>query len=78
MHRIRSRIHSMDAQILQSAHISHNTTNMCYNVGEQEHIMQCKLGPREKGRKNKGRKNPQALRQARARRKALLRKLQGG
>ena len=31
-----------------------------------------KLGPREKGRKAKGRRKPAALKQAKARRKALL------
>lgn len=34
-----------------------------------------KLGPREKGRKNKGKTKPQAMRQARARLQALKRKL---
>ena len=38
--------------------------------------MYCKLGPREKGRKNKGRKAPQQQRMAKARLKALKRKLQ--
>ena len=37
--------------------------------------MQCKLGPREKGRKDKGRRKPVAQRQARARLKALKKKL---
>jgi hypothetical protein len=35
-----------------------------------------KLGPREKGRKSKGRRKPVALRQAKARTKALKRRLQ--
>ena len=34
-----------------------------------------KLGPREKGRKNKGRRKPVATKQAKARCKALLKKL---
>ena len=34
-----------------------------------------KLGPREKGRKTKGKRKPQALRQAKARLKALKRQL---
>ena len=33
------------------------------------------LGPRERGRKAKGKAKPQAVRQAAARRKALLKKL---
>ena len=37
--------------------------------------MYSKLGPREKGRKAKGRKRPQAVRQARARLQALKRQL---
>lgn len=34
-----------------------------------------KLGPREKGRKTKGKRKPQALRQAKARLQELKRKL---
>ena len=34
-----------------------------------------KLGPREMGRKQKGKAKPQAIRQAKARRQALKRKL---
>lgn len=34
-----------------------------------------KLGPREKGRKTKGKHKPQAVRQAKQRRSALLKKL---
>lgn len=37
--------------------------------------MQSKLGPREKGRKSKGRRKPVAQRQAKARLKALKKKL---
>lgn len=37
--------------------------------------MYSKLGPREKGRKQKGRKRPQAVRQAKARTQALKRQL---
>ena len=37
--------------------------------------MQSKLGPREKGRKCKGRRKPVALKQAKARAKALIKKL---
>lgn len=36
----------------------------------------CKLGPREKGRKVKGKRKPQAVRNARKRRNALLQSLQ--
>lgn len=36
----------------------------------------CKLGPREKGRKAKGKRKPQAVRNARKRRSALLQALQ--
>lgn len=35
-----------------------------------------KLGPREKGRKSKGKRKPQAVRAARQRRKALLRAIE--
>lgn len=38
--------------------------------------MYSKLGPREKGRKQKGRHKPQAVRQAKARLKALIKKLE--
>ncbi len=34
-----------------------------------------KLGPREKGRKTKGKRKPQAVRQAKARAQALKKKL---
>jgi hypothetical protein len=37
--------------------------------------VRCKLGPRESGRKNKGKAKPQAIRQAKARRDNLLQKL---
>lgn len=49
---------------------------------ENEIAGRSKLGPREKGRKAKGRKRPQAARQARKRRDALINRLtavtQGG
>lgn len=37
--------------------------------------IRCKVGPREKGRKRKGKHKPQAVRQAKARRTNLLSKL---
>lgn len=48
---------------------------MCFRVMENEFAGRSKLGPREKGRKAKGRKKPQAARQARKRRDALVSRL---
>ena len=45
------------------------------NVAEQMGGQQEKLGPREKGRKEKGKKRPQAIRASRARLAALKKKL---
>ena len=45
------------------------------NLDEMHGGTMSKLGPREKGRKDKGKKKPQAIRQAKARTKALKQKL---
>ena len=45
------------------------------NLEEMHGGTMSKLGPREKGRKDKGKKKPQAIRQAKARTKALKQKL---
>jgi hypothetical protein len=45
------------------------------NLDEMHGGTMSKLGPREKGRKDKGKRRPQAIRQAKARTKALKQKL---
>lgn len=46
-----------------------------YDYSMENDSIRCKLGPREKGRKHKGKVKPHALRQAKARRAALIQKL---
>jgi hypothetical protein len=46
-----------------------------YDYSMKNDSIRCKLGPREKGRKHKGKAKPQALRQAKSRRANLLQKL---